>query len=196
MALTRTALEGHDLTLDWRDFLADVPRDRAASDVALTQARFELLYDYTYDTAQGSHQGYRVDHVSVRVTLDRPKMWVVPSARTPELLLHEQGHYDIVALLARDLFGELTGWESSNPPRRFRKDPDLKSAVARLSREALRLADYVSGSSRTVGVYDTQTDHGRKSAVQDKWNAALAAARSKGTSVTTALSGLGAGAPP
>src|SRR4051812_34496816 len=129
MTLIRTALEGHDLTLAWGDFPADVPQNRLATDTASTLARFDLNYDYAYDSAQGTHHGYRVDHVNVRVTLDRPKMWAVSSARTAELLRHEQGHYDIVALIARDLFAELTGWESSDPPRRFRRDPELKTAV-------------------------------------------------------------------
>jgi hypothetical protein len=48
-----------------RDFAGDPPKDRAASDVALTQARFKLLYDYAYDKAHGNHHGYRVDHVNV-----------------------------------------------------------------------------------------------------------------------------------
>ena len=80
----------------------------------------------------------------------------VSSGRTPELLRHEQGHFDIVALIARDLFAELTGWNSSDPPRRFRKDSDLKTAVDRLSRSALRLArEWVKPSverSATVGL--------------------------------------------
>jgi hypothetical protein len=39
----------------------------------------------------------------------RPRS-TVSLARTADLLRHEQGHYDIVALLARNLYKELTGW--------------------------------------------------------------------------------------
>jgi len=192
----RTALEGHDETLEWRDFTADPPKNRAATDVALTQTRFNLLYDYSYEKAQGTHHGYRVDHVNAQVILDRSKMWAASSGRTPGILRHEQGHFDIVALTARDLYNELTGWDSSDPPRRFRKDTDLKSAVDRLRRQALRFVEFVAPPGGAAGIYDTQTDHGRKTAAQDKWNEALAAARLNKVTLKTALSGLGVGAPP
>lgn len=195
MAKLRTALEGHELTLSWDDFKAGVPANRPPGEAASTEARFDLAYDYDWDKAQTT-QGYRINHVFVRVTLHRDRMWAVASARTPALLAHEQGHYDIVALVARDLYQELTGWNTATPPKRFRKDSDLKSAADRSRREATSLADHVGGSAQSTGVYDQQTNHGLDAKIQSQWDQALADARLFGTGVLSALGGLGVGPPP
>jgi len=195
MGLLRTSLEGHEETLDWRDFQADAPAKRSGGDEAQTEVRFGMLYDYEWDNTP-TQRGYRVDHVQVTVVVDRAKMWSVKDSRTPALLKHEQGHYDIVALIARDLYNELTGWESAKPPKRFRKETDLKAAADRLARQAKALAARLSGTSSTVGVYDQQTKHMKDAAAQEKWDKALAAARLNKTTLKTALSGLGLGVPP
>lgn len=195
MANLRTALEGHDLTLTWNDFQGAVPNPRPPGEAANVEARFDLAYDYDYDMEHAT-QGYRVNHVHVRVTLERAKMWAVASAQTADLLQHEQGHYDIVALLARDLFEELTGWNTAKPPKRFRKDVDLKRAADSLSRETRKLVARVTGSGQSVGVYDKRTNHGLDAKTQDKWNKSLGGARTNGTRLVTALSGLEVGVPP
>jgi hypothetical protein len=195
MSTLRTALEGHDETLAWRDFQGSVPGNRAPGEDASTEARFDLIYDYDYDDEHAS-RGYRVNHVFVRVTLDRDRMWSVAKSQTADLLRHEQGHYDIVALCARDLYNELTGWNSDSRPKRFRRETDLKRAVDALPRASRRLAAYIGGAGQTVGVYDTQTTHGSDAKAQEKWDKALAAARASGTKLTSALGGLGIGTPP
>jgi hypothetical protein len=180
MGLLRTVLDGHDETLDWRDFQGKAPASRSGGDDAQTEARFDVQYDYDWDDDH-RHRGYRVNNVQVTVVLDRASMWVVTASRTPTLLKHEQGHYDIVALVARDLFNELTGWESAKPPKRFRKETDLKNAADGLSRRAKGLAARLSGTSSSVGVYDKQTKHGQDAKAQEQWDKALEAARTKGS---------------
>ena len=192
MGLLRTFLEGHEETLGWRDFQGTPPGKHSGGDDAQTEARFDVHYDYEWDDTHG-RQGYYVNHVQVEVTLDRTTMWVVPASKSAELLKHEQGHYDIVALIARDLFEELTGWESGRSPKRFRKETDLKSAADRLSRQAKNLAARLSGTASSVGVYDTQTKHGQDKKAQEQWDKALEAARSKGTRLMAGLSALGVG---
>lgn len=189
MGLLRTFLEGHEETLGWQDFQATPPAKHSGDD-AQTEARFDMQYDYEWDDRHG-HQGYRVDHVQVTVSVDRPSMWVVAASKTAELLKHEQGHYDIVALIARDLFQELTGWESGRSPKRFRKETDLTTAADRLRRQATSLAARLSGTASSVGVYDKQTKHGQDTKAQEQWDKALEAARSKGTRLMAGLSGLG-----
>ncbi|MEO7985617.1 MAG: DUF922 domain-containing protein [Gemmatimonadales bacterium] len=178
MGLLRTVLEGHEETLGWQDFQAAAPAGYTG-DAALTDARFDAQYDYEWDDTP-SHKGYRVDHVQVTVTLDRASMWSHKPSRTPELLKHEQGHYDIVALVARDLFNELTGWDSGKSPKRFKKQTDLKSAADRVIRQARAQAARLAGTATTVGVYDKQTRHMQDTKAQEGWDKALAAARSSG----------------
>jgi hypothetical protein len=195
MGLGRTALEGHDLSLAWGDFQGSVPSKRTGGEDAYTEARFDLNYGYDWDDSHGSARGYRITDVLVQVVLDQRKMWSVAKGQTAALLQHEQGHYDIVALLGRDLFEELTGWNSSSPPKRYRKETDLKDAANRVLRGYRRLAAHLAGSSSTDGVYDKQTNHGQDSTAQDKWNKALAGARTNGTALMKALGALGV-APP
>jgi hypothetical protein len=194
MGKLRTALEGHDLSLTWGDFQGAVPKSLPPGEGAYTEARFNLNFGYDYDTASKT-TGYRITDVLVQVTLDRAVMWAVKSAQTAELLKHEQGHYDIVALVARDLYRELTGWNSAKPPKRFRKDTDLTSAANRLRRNAESLVRRLGGAGQQVGVYDNETNHGLDTKAQEKWDKGLAAARSSGSRLATALTGQGVGGP-
>jgi hypothetical protein len=194
MALTRSSLEGHDETLVWADFPGS-PADDSSSEAAYADARFDMQFDYVWDDSKGAEHGYRIDHTQVKVTLDRANMWSVKSARSDALLLHEQGHYDLVALVGRDLYEELLGWNSGKRLKRFRREDDLKGAANRLSRAAKALAGHLAGTSSKVGVYDLKTNHGLNAKVQEQWTTALAAARGKGTRVRAMLAGLGVGPP-
>jgi hypothetical protein len=53
----------------------------------------------------------------------------------------------------------------------------------------------LAGSSSTDGVYDKQTNHGQDAKTQEKWDTALAGARTNGTPLMKALAPLGV-APP
>ena len=195
MALTRSALEGHEETLIWADFQGPAPSG-AGGEAAYASARFDLNFDLEWDDSQGSAHGYRLDHVQVQVEVERSIMWSVKKDRTPALLAHEQGHYDIVALLGRDLYDQLTGWNSAKPPKRFRRETDLKDEANRALRRFRKLAAHIAGGSQSVGVYDAKTNHGMNEKVQTQWTAALAAARTDRTPLMKALSGLGVGPGP
>jgi hypothetical protein len=190
MALTRSFLEGHEEKLIWADFQATAPGG-STGEAAFASARFDLQYDYEWDDSHGSAHGYRVDHVQVQVEVERSLMWSVKADRSDALLQHEQGHYDIVALLGRDLYNELTGWDGGTKPKRFRKESDLKDEVSGVLRRYKKLAVDLAGSSRVVGVYDRKTAHGANAKAQEQWTAALASARKDGTTVMKAVGGLG-----
>jgi hypothetical protein len=183
-------LEGHDESLGWRDFMGSPPEHLPPGEAAYTEARFDLNFGYDYDTATAT-KGYRITDVGVKVTVERGNMWSVKSGRTDALLKHEQGHYDIVALLARDLYDELDGWNTGKQPKRFTKATDLSGTVNRMRRSTYALITRIGGSARNVGVYDKQTNHGLDAKAQDKWDAALLDARANGTRVAKALGKLG-----
>jgi len=83
-----------------------------------------------------------------------------------ELLKHEQGHYDITALGARELYAGL-----------FKlKAKDVKSLgddVKELSRRIQRKINTINNR------YDNQTDHSKIKAEQEKWNRAIASEKQK-----------------
>jgi hypothetical protein len=194
MSLSRSSLEGHEDTLIWADFQGTDPSG-ATDEAAFASARFDMEYDIAYDERRGS-PGYYVDHVQVRVEVERAIMWSSKKDRTDALLQHEQGHYDIVALLGRDLYNELMGWASAKKPKRFRDKTTLKDEVNRVLRRYKKQAVQLAGSSTSVGVYDSKTKHGKDEKAQAQWAAALAAARKNGTLLSKALSAVGGGAAP
>ena len=189
MGLTRSFLEGHEEKLIWADFQGTPPGGKTG-EAAFASARFDLNYDYEWDDTRGAAHGYRVDHVQVQVEVERSLMWSVKADRSDALLQHEQGHYDIVALLGRDLYNELTGWDAGTKPKRFRKETDLKDEVARVLRRYKKHAVDLAGSSSAVGVYDKKTAHGANAKAQEQWTAALASARADGVAVMTAVGGM------
>jgi hypothetical protein len=65
--------------------------------------------------------------------------------------------------------------------------------VDRLSRQAKALAARLAGTSRAVGVYDTQTKHMQDAKAQEEWNKALESARTSGKRLMDGLSGMGVG---
>jgi len=190
MALTRSFLEGHEETLIWPDFQATSPGG-STSEAAFASARFDMNFDYEWDDSHGAAHGYRIEHVQVQVEVERSIMWSVKSDRSDPLLKHEQGHYDIVALLGRDLYNELMNWNSGTKPKRFRKESDIKDEAKRVLRRYQKLAVELAGSSRTVGTYDKKTAHGTNAKAQEQWTAALTSARADRTTVVKALGGLG-----
>jgi hypothetical protein len=189
MGLDRSFLEGHEDKLIWADFQATAPGG-STNEAAFASARFDLNYDYEWDDSHGSAHGFRVNHVQVTVEVERSHMWSVTKDRSDAVLQHEQGHYDIVALLGRDLYNELTGWDSGTKPKRFRKESELKDEVSRTLRRYKVRAVELAGSSRAIGTYDKKTKHGTDATAQEKWTAALGTARTKGTRVVQALVGL------
>jgi hypothetical protein len=190
MTLTRSFLEGHEEKLIWADFQA-TPPGGSTGEAAFASARFDLAYDYEWDDARGAAHGYRVDHIQVQVEVERSLMWSVKADRSDALIQHEQGHYDIVALLGRDLYNELTGWEAGAKPKRFRDETHLKDEVARVLRRYKKHAVDLAGSSSVVGLYDKKTAHGTNAKAQEQWTAALASARKDGAGVMGAVGGLG-----
>jgi hypothetical protein len=100
---------------------------------------------------------FRLADFTLVVSLRTHETLIVRSAdQTPELLDHEQGHFDLMLLSARALAAELETLEADSPE-------DLQSAVTS--------AHDTHGDRATAvdQVYDTQTDHSRNVAQQRRW---------------------------
>ena len=149
---------------------------------AYTHATYDIQTPYSMRVHGGHESDFRLTHVTIRVTLNRASMWSRPSAQTAALLKHEQGHYDITALLMRDLDTDLTALLQRGqtfPTRR-----DLVQAVDNLKQPAVALVNRLQSTLTSDGVYDRQTQHGTLATAQQRWDAAFASA---GTSTTKKL---------
>jgi len=178
------SISGHTLTITWQDFHGRVPANTRSD--AFTSTSYEVKTTYTMRVHQGRQSDFQLATVSITVTLNRAQTWSRASARSADLLTHEQGHYDITALLMRDLHTDLMGLLQS--ARTFPTQEDLEQAIADLQQPTVDMVDHLQSTQIADGIYDQQTDHGRKAQAQRAWSAAVAAARSKSaTRFTDAL---------
>lgn len=111
------------------------------------------------------------DSISVRIALDAgtfraPSLKKLSAAARTALLRHEQGHYDIYALMTRDHFYELTAMTR----RTFANQAEITAHLASLKKTYL---DPVRGIQEA---YDTDTGHSLDGKEQKVWRKAIASA--------------------
>ena len=108
------------------------------------------------------------DSFTVEVVFDTAASWVIPSVHNDpateqaRLLNHEQGHYDIAALIARDFFIEMMALKDA----RMSSSSEVTHAVQELFNK------YPGNAQALQDLYDDhlQTDHGRTQSKQDDWD--------------------------
>jgi hypothetical protein len=101
-------LIGIDKTLTWGEFRGPVPANTPFA------AQTNVTFTVSPPTFQQVGGGFQLaDAVTVRIVFDAARSWRIPTMNQwpaqlqQELLEHEQGHYDITALMARDCFIEI-----------------------------------------------------------------------------------------
>lgn len=153
-------------TLTWADFTGTPPA--GSSHLAFTSATFSLP---AVTAVKDAASGMRVlnDNITITVTFDAGKSWKkmaeinAKKLRTPaQILKHEQGHYDIVALIARDLFIDLMQLKG----KVYADQAALNVDVAPI------LTKYNGTAQKIINKYDssTESDHGENGAGQTKWD--------------------------
>jgi hypothetical protein len=162
-------LTGWPRALTWDDFRDIQSRpsgesEDATIDMELRPGRLRVVEE------GGRH---RLGDVVFRMVLNGGGSWVVTSAKSSELLQHEQGHYDIVGLCYRDLVNEARCLSESSRNRLIR-------AVRRVMREHDQRADTLTRQ------YDApdETNYGQNSDRQRVWLQQIANCRSSGSRLT------------
>jgi hypothetical protein len=97
------------------------------------------------------------------------------SAQTAGLLRHEQGHYDLLMLVAKAMARDL-GAATDSSARALNTQVQTIQQTHNANAQAIDAA------------YDTQTDHGKDSLQQTSWNQAIATAL--GNPATSTVRGL------
>jgi hypothetical protein len=154
-------LTGLIKTLAWSDFKGN-PDPNKPNLQAFTKANF-VLPPLTPVPIPGTKSFHFQDNIAVTITMDSHKSW----KRQPpdDLLKHEQGHYDIVALIARDLFIDIMQLKAKTYAHGNAALTDLRSVFSKYD-----------GKPQAIStIYDAkaQTDHGINSAQQMRWNGLL-----------------------
>jgi hypothetical protein len=98
---------------------------------------------------------------TVTVKMDTVKSWVMKDEKTDDLLNHEQGHYNISALGARDFLNGVLNLEADT-------DAKLATAFANLKKSVQSLIDTINK------MYDEDpncgTSHGKLKDKQNQWD--------------------------
>jgi hypothetical protein len=117
--------------LTWDDFRGPVPR--GTSFAAATSSTFRLSAPhFARGKDESGKDGWRLtDDLVVTVVFDNQKSWRIDMSQWPDqlqkfLLDHEQGHYDITALVARDLFIKLMSLKTHVYPSEADGRKDIK----------------------------------------------------------------------
>src|SRR4051794_21539259 len=95
-------LNNFTYSVTWMDFTAQPSRPTGAQEDAYIKVR----YNYTYQTGRNGN-AITISSADVNITVVVSDSWVVSNQMTNDLLSHEQGHYDITALGARELYNAL-----------------------------------------------------------------------------------------
>jgi hypothetical protein len=186
------ATPGYPRILKWSDYRfvtdsLDPPFE------ASTHTSYKITqWAFTLGAAPGeSKGGLYVDPFKVTTSLESDSWAVRGAEREPRLLAHEQGHFDITGLIARELAARVldlrvTGNEF---PRSFWGSPAdsqesvrtinkvLKSRMTRVTERMGALWDFLQGSAGVDGAYDIDTAHGTDRTAQRTWSNMLSHVR-------------------
>lgn len=150
------AVEGFDNDISWSKFKKRKVRPKASDADGYTYAIYRSSVKFGY----GEGKAIVVKSADFVVELDSKESWVVEDKMNDELLKHEQGHYDITALGAREVYAGLFKLQAKDSKALTDSVKDLNDRIQK------KIDD-------TNKRYDKQTDHSRNKVEQEKWNKAI-----------------------
>lgn len=188
----QSAMTGFPRTLEWKDFRS-VQNSLDPPHEASTSTSFNST-GWRVTLTKGE---YRVTGFRVNVTLNANDTWATASARTStDLLQHEQGHFDIVGLIARDIVSRVLSLSydetvvaalkgvGNTPQARinwvtqdFQKDVNKAFLEAKTAMNRLQ----TDPTTKQDGIYDTQTNHSQNTKAQALWDSRFQQAKLSNT---------------
>jgi uncharacterized protein DUF922 len=107
---------------------------------------------------------FRMPSFTFSVNVNRTNTMILrTAAKTADLLKHEQGHYDLLVLVARALAREVESLETDS--------------VQELGTQlAAAMQTHNDRAQAVDALYDKETDHSRNRTAQQRWDTAISAA--------------------
>jgi hypothetical protein len=165
-------LTGWPRSLTWSDFSEKSSRPEGSDEAA--QIASEAIQPDQVDIDRTNGR-FHVKDYTIDVQIDGSRTWVVTAQKSSALLGHEQGHYDITGLTARDMAAQIQALRAASPKE---LGEQVKAVIARTQALGTKLTKLYDGDG------PGGTANGKNSANQAKWEAHLAACASKGTRLT------------
>jgi len=140
-----------DSLLKWNDFKGPVDATSKFHAFTLAQIFFKSTWTlknnkYTFTFTGGSY-------------LNTDKSWSVKAKQTPELLRHEQVHFDIAEIFSRMYLQTLNSAEYT---------ATFKTTIDQITEDILRNMKVMQD------LYDEQTDHSKEKKMQARWEIYIA----------------------
>jgi len=156
-------VNGFDTAISWSDFQTIPSRPHGVDEDA--QIHPEMRPGNIKLGRKGN--AVIITDVTIDIGLVSTDCWVVSAeSSNSDLLKHEQGHYDIIALSAREFHSKLLKLSAKSTQGLQQQVDDLKSKMEK----AVQKVDKR---------YDTQTDHSRNTQNQQLWNKKIAEEKQK-----------------
>jgi hypothetical protein len=152
-------VNGWPRALTWDDFTEVQSRPADAEGTENAQIHCEINQPERVAVSRDGTQR-RVSSLTVTIGIVRADNWVVRSARTPELLSHEQGHYDITGLMGRDMGNEILAARAATLE-------DLQQQITSI------IGRYRQQARDLNARYDTETRGGANRDAQRRWDESI-----------------------
>ncbi len=145
-------LQNFNYSISWSDFTPQSSRPHGSDEDAFTKSIYHHNYNY-----ERNGNAVTISSADVTISMVTSQCWVVSAQSTNDLLQHEQGHYDITALGAREFYNALLQLTAISVHA-------LQTSIAHLHS---RCQQKINSANRR---YDTQTAHSQNTTVQQTWN--------------------------
>ena len=164
------ALENFNHTVRWSDFTTKESRPTGEDE----DAHIEALSKAANMQGMKKDGKYKVSSIKLRLYVDKGASWAVKGTKTDELLQHEQRHFDITAIGARELHKRVLELRTDSADELIAEIQVLQTEIQELTDELNEL-------------YDDETDHSRKKARQQHWNTNINAVKKRDTGTLNEL---------
>ncbi|MBL0057154.1 MAG: DUF922 domain-containing protein [Chitinophagaceae bacterium] len=154
------ALNNFNYQLTWSDFRSV----SIAPDFADEYAQIHPDLTFTNFQLTRNRRALNITSVDVTIRLIPEDCWAVSAHQNADLLKHEQGHYDILAISAREFYNRLMSLSAANSDA-------LQVRVNALFQQFQQTANDVDDR------YDTLTNHSINVSVQQTWDQRIAAVK-------------------
>jgi hypothetical protein len=147
------AVNGFDATIQWSKFkqLSAKPVDKDGD------AETVSAYASSQISLARRGKGIVASSANVTIAINSHESWVVTGKTDPYLLKHEQGHYDITALAARQFYSQIMKLEVAD--------------VQAFNTAMKSINDDIKKKIESTNIrYDKQTGHSRNTTGQTTWN--------------------------
>jgi predicted secreted Zn-dependent protease len=187
---------GVPMQLSWNTHFTQVQQARIAGRTALTDAPFRASMNFS--TRPDANGKIRFLNVHVTVTMNRGASWVVNGQQTPALLNHEQGHFNITWLAARELCRKMLDYELDASVLNATHSGSTAQVMQKLRQEFQEMERATQRDiDRLNALYDSmgQTNHGANARPQTEWDRFLTYVIQNSNSDMNTLLMIGGGTP-